>query len=144
MSKRSFVDTRDMQVMVDSYFEQCDDDKPLTVVGLAVHLGISRETLNVYATGEFDHQKREFDTGDNEGDGYSDILKRAKDMIEQDKLEKALIGKYNTAVSIFDLKNNHGYTDKIENSHKGTLGVADMTESEIDRRIAEALSKAEA
>ena len=53
--------------------------------------------------------------------------KDRKLIIEENKLEGMLSGDYNTAGVIFDLKNNHGHTDKVEHDHttKGDkIGVA--------------------
>ena len=45
---------------------------------------------------------------------YSATLKKVKDYIEKDKHQWALAGAYNTAFTIFDLKNNSNWKDKQE------------------------------
>ena len=43
--------------------------------------------------------------------------------IQRNKIERGLDGESNPAVSIFDLKNNHGWKDKLEAS----VGVTEMS-----------------
>ena len=42
-------------------------------------------------------------------------------MVEAEKLEKMLLGDYAASAGIFDLKNNHGYTDKQEVNQTGNV-----------------------
>ncbi|EAJ7248999.1 hypothetical protein AT776_07815 [Campylobacter coli] len=71
---------------------------PKTKVGLAVHLGISMQTLNEW--------KKDKDFGE--------IVSQAKQKCEMDILNHSLIGTYTPSVSMFLLKNQHGYVDKQE------------------------------
>ena len=48
-------------------------------------------------------------------DGYEEFfttIKKAKNKIQRNKLERGLDGDSNPAVTIFDLKNNHKYKDQ--------------------------------
>ncbi|EDC2909799.1 hypothetical protein HKW53_001580 [Campylobacter coli] len=71
---------------------------PKTKVGLAVHLGISMQTLN-----EWEKDK-----------DFGEIVANAKQKCEMDILNHSLIGTYTPSVSMFLLKNQHGYVDKQE------------------------------
>ncbi len=71
---------------------------PKTKVGLAVYLGISIQTL-----GEWEKDK-----------DFGEIVSQAKQKCEMDILNHSLIGTYTPSVSMFLLKNQHGYVDKQE------------------------------
>ncbi|EON2581367.1 terminase small subunit [Campylobacter coli] len=71
---------------------------PKTKVGLAVHLGITIQTL-----GEWEKDK-----------DFGEIVANAKQRCEMDILNHSLIGTYTPSVSMFLLKNQHGYVDKQE------------------------------
>lgn len=71
---------------------------PKTKVGLAVHLGITIQTLN-----EWEKDK-----------DFGEIVSQAKQKCEMDILNHSLIGTYTPSVSMFLLKNQHGYVDKQE------------------------------
>ena len=47
-------------------------------------------------------------------DEYGAVLEYAMSLIEDEKNRKMLKNQYNVAAAIFDLKNNHGWTDKQE------------------------------
>lgn len=99
---RKFKDFAELDQRIDAYLDA--DSSPKHLAGLAVALGVCRDTLSVYARGDYDTADAQF----------SDTIKRAKTWIEADKLSRALVGEYKPAVAIFDLKNNHGYADKRE------------------------------
>ncbi|WP_144670588.1 terminase small subunit [Campylobacter jejuni] len=71
---------------------------PKTKVGLAVYLGITIQTL-----GEWEKDK-----------DFGEIVSNAKQKCEMDILNHSLIGTYTPSVSMFLLKNQHGYVDKQE------------------------------
>ncbi|ECL9537766.1 terminase small subunit [Campylobacter jejuni] len=71
---------------------------PKTKVGLAVYLGITIQTL-----GEWEKDK-----------DFGEIVSQAKQKCEMDILNHSLIGTYTPSVSMFLLKNQHGYLDKQE------------------------------
>ena len=109
----------ELQSAIDVYFNECDNrvvqvysksaqelvsmssPMPYTIEGLCDVLVCERQTL-------LNYQKKE---GYEE---YFDTIKKAKIKIQRNKVERGLIGESNPAVSIFDLKNNHGYKDKTE------------------------------
>ncbi|EMN6031192.1 hypothetical protein WBT93_000256 [Campylobacter jejuni] len=71
---------------------------PKTKVGLAVYLGITIQTL-----GEWEKDK-----------DFGEIVSQAKQKCEMDILNHSLISTYTPSVSMFLLKNQHGYVDKQE------------------------------
>lgn len=115
-----------MQVKIDEYFASCEQGqvievfdrktqdvktvvrkRPLTIEGLAVHLGMTRTTLLNY-------------TGDPE---YVNTITRAKEKILSWKWETAWNGDVDPRVLQFDLKNNHGYKDESEHNIRQTTGA---------------------
>lgn len=118
---KMFGSVNELQQEIDKYFERCDgivtdemslkdilrDQVPYTIEGLSNAIGCDRDTLNNY-------EKKE---------GYEEYfgtIKKAKSKIQQNKIERGLLGMSHATVSIFDLKNNHGYVDKTEVKSEGS------------------------
>ncbi len=101
-----FESPEEMQDKIDQYFTECDDkDKPYTIMGLALSIGMCRETLCEYA----------------KNGTFSDIVKKAKLTVEKSVEERLFSG--NSTGSIFWLKNHAGYKDKQEMEHSGVQTV---------------------
>ena len=84
---------------IEKYFNDCDKkDKPYTMSGLALSLGIDRVTLIRYGNKEL----------------FATLIKNAKDRVQAQLEENALCGKGNPTFTIFNLKNNYGWVDKQE------------------------------
>jgi ribosomal protein S14 len=100
-----YTEPSKMEVAIDDYFTQCKaDDRPYTIMGLALALGMCRDTLCEYAkNGEF-----------------SDIVKNAKLKVELSVEERLFAG--NPTGCIFWLKNHAGYKDKHETELTGKDG----------------------
>ena len=82
---------------IDAYFKDCEKRKaPYTMSGLALALGIDRKTLINYA----------------ERDLFYALVKEAKDKVQKQLEENALANKSNATFTIFNLKNNYGWTDE--------------------------------
>jgi len=104
----------ELQNAIDEYFLLCDnrvqqvysaksdgvievlDPEPYTISGLALAMGIDRDTL-------LNYEKR---------DEYFGTIKSAKDKVHAD-VERRLMEKQATG-AIFNLKNNFGWRDKTE------------------------------
>ncbi|MCV3522814.1 DNA-packaging protein [Campylobacter lari] len=71
---------------------------PKTIESLAVFLGITTKTLSVW--------EKDADFGE--------LVQMAKQRCASSIIEHSLIGTYTPSVSMFLLKNNHGYVDKQE------------------------------
>lgn len=92
---------KDLMKKADEYFEDCDEKKrPYTVAGLCYFLGFA--------------DKCSFTDNEKRSDQFSYTIKRIRMKIEAYKNEKLLTSGNPTAGVIFDLKNNHGWTDKQE------------------------------
>lgn len=107
--KPKYWDSSDeLQDAINEYFNDCDKGKepiPYTIEGLCEVLECDRVTL-------LNYEKKP---------GYEEFfstIKKAKLKIQRNKLERGLMGKSNPALTIFDLKNNHGYKDKTEQEIK--------------------------
>lgn len=103
-------------------------DQIPSIAGLACELSISRETCHTWAK---DEDKPEF----------SDIVRDISQAQERRLLNGGLSGDFNPSIAKL-VMTKHGYTDKIETEHSGSINFTDLTEEDLDRRI-EALKSAE-
>ena len=95
-----FETVKQLETLIEAYFNNCDQEiKPYTITGLALWLDTSRETLINY------EERPEF----------FDTIKRAKQKCENWVEEGALMNRINPTSAIFNLKNNYGWKDKVEN-----------------------------
>ena len=96
---RLYNNVEDMQKDINNYFSHCDKKNiPYTMSGLAYALNMSRQSLINYFN----------------KDEFFDTIKSARQKVEQQLEENALIGKANSVFTIFNLKNNFGWKDVIE------------------------------
>lgn len=110
---RSFINDEQLYAHCQDYFRLwAEQTRPLTVIGLCVFLDVTRETFAKYLRGEYD----------TDTERYSDTLVKAKEYIENDKLEKTMLGVYKHQIAIFDLINNHGYVNKVEQTVRNAPG----------------------
>lgn len=106
-----FLTEQDLKKALESYFNWAiENEKPLTMARLVAHLDVTKDTFSSYKNGKYD----------NDENCYSDLIEKARTLVEADKVENMLLGKYNATSAIFDLKNNHGYKDKIETENTNT------------------------
>jgi hypothetical protein len=124
---RSFKSIKDLEDRANEYLTEAEgQDEPTTMAGLAVACGVSKDTLNVYAKGTYDT--------DNEK--YSVAVRMIKTRIEAHKLKMGLMGKTNAAMTMFDLRNNHGYADKTQVETKVVEERTSLTDIELARGLA--------
>lgn len=103
---KAFNSPDELDKLIDKYKIHCEETNDIfTLIGLCVFIGINKDTLTEYS----------------KMDGYSVTHKKALSLAEQALVNGSLTGKYNAAVSIFMLKNNHGYKDKQETEHSGQV-----------------------
>lgn len=102
---------------VEAYFDECEQkEKPPTIAGISYFLGFcDKQSFSRYA----------------EFEGFSITVKRARLRIEAFKNEMLMDRANATAGVIFDLKNNHGWSDKLE--------TTDATPEEIGRQVKAAM-----
>lgn len=96
-----FNDVKEVEEKINAYFNYCEEkEKPYTMSGLAYYLGISRQTLVNYSN----------------QDQFFYTIKKARDRVQMQLEENALSNKANPTFTIFNLKNNFDWKDKIEHS----------------------------
>ena len=133
---KAFKSADELKKRINSYIkERTADQRPMTMAGLAAHLEVCKDTLCEYQNGVYDIPGQE---------EYSEAIKKARTYIEADKLEQGLLNKHNATITIFDLKNNHGYADKHEMAGAGgePLVPESRTDIEVARWLAFKLEKA--
>lgn len=115
---RAFKSVEEVEEKINAYFNYCEEkEKPYTMSGLAYYLGISRQTLVNYSN----------------QDQFFDTIKKARDRVQMQLEENALSNKANPTFTIFNLKNNFDWKDKIEHSsseveniNKNVSNIADL------------------
>lgn len=118
MKPKKFSTVFDLEIAIDMYFMDCDERKVLyTVEGLACALDMDRRTLLRYGENETHAE-------------FNPVIKRAKRRILQNLVERALSGKSDRVITIFNLKNNFGYVDKTET--ESTFRVDPVAQSTLN------------
>ena len=115
---RAFKSVEEVEEKINAYFNYCEEkEKPYTMSGLAYYLGIDRKTLLNYSKNE----------------EYFHTIKKARDKVQMQLEENALSNKSNPTFTIFNLKNNFDWKDKIEHSsseveniNKNISNIADL------------------
>ena len=111
-----YSSVEDMKKIIDKYFEMCDEkEKPYTMSGLAYALDMDRRSLLNYSKDE----------------KFFPTIKKAREKVEQQLEENALMGKANSTFTIFNLKNNYGWRDTVEVKNDSELSKLDELLGEI-------------
>ena len=98
---KAFKSVKEVEEKINAYFNYCEEkEKPYTMSGLAYYLEVSRQTLVNYSN----------------QDQFFDTIKKARDRVQMQLEENALSNKANPTFTIFNLKNNFDWKDKIEHS----------------------------
>ena len=93
-----FKSVEEVEEKINAYFKYCEDkDKPYTMSGLAYYLDVDRKTLLNYSKDE----------------DFFHTIKKARDRVQMQLEENALLNKGNPTFTIFNLKNNFDWKDKI-------------------------------
>ena len=96
---KAFKNVGEVEKKINAYFNYCEEkEKPYTMSGLAYYLEVSRQTLVNYSN----------------KDEYFDTIKKARDRVQMQLEENALSNKANPTFTIFNLKNNFDWKDKME------------------------------
>lgn len=144
--RRKLDNIAKLQANIDTWLEDCKrEDIPPTKSGLCLMLGISKDTLARYLA-DTGAQSTVYQPDPISGELHpvtaADCLKRALLAVEHALEIRMMTGKSNVAGVIFDLKNNHGYTDKSETTSTQTITKTTDT-TDIDTRIKELLERQE-
>jgi len=115
---------------IDAYFEECDRtvrtvvigkrtaevSRPYTMVGLALYLGIHKDTLYEWLKGKYPCKEKKAQKQ------VTDSLARAKMKIETSLLERSLTGELESRTATLIL-GKMGYANKQEVEHSGGVSV---------------------
>lgn len=130
--EKKFQTAEDLENAVNSYFIWCDEQreivtdskgntkvvaKPYTITGLCVYIGITRDTFISYSKDPV----------------LENVIAMAKLRVENYIEENSLNGKVNPIMSIFNLKNNFGWVDRVEVNNSQSVEVLDA--SDIKRML---------
>lgn len=116
-------DYEEFEKEVLNYIEQCElSDEPITISGLAVYMKIGRTTLWRYA----------------EREKFKSLMEFFKERVMMCLENETLKGNLNPTMAIFSLKNNFGWTDKVQtvNENKNTnanIDCSKLTDEQIDK-----------
>lgn len=112
--KRKFATADELREAVDDYFNiKLAENCPFTITGLALHLGISRQTL-------LNYEKKY------PGTEYAEIIEEAKLRIEEFVEECLFRNRIPTSGVIFNLKNNFNWREKQEIDCSGEMKVTKL------------------
>ena len=127
-----YADVATLSAKMNEYFAYCDSQtktyetkngppktsyKPYTIIGLCNYLGIDRKTLCEY-------EKME---------KFCNAVKAAKAKCEAWLEEHAINGETQPLVSMFSLKNNYGWKDKIDIETTVNVNLCESIQSARDR-----------
>jgi len=124
---RLYEDAKSFEDAVEVYFASCEvEEKRPTLSGLSYAMGFSdRESFVGY---------------EDYGDEFSRTVKMTRLRIEDDRWQQLLNKDKFTPGVIFDLKNNHGWKDKVHNEHTGKNGEPIQMEMKPSDRLKELLN----
>lgn len=118
--------TPELLALAHDYVENCPD-KIHSIEGLADHIGITRKTVYEWIK---DPEKSDFCYI------YDTVLKKQGKTL----INKGLDGEFNATITKLMLT-KHGYSDKIETEHSGSLDINQMSDDDLDRRITSLMNK---
>ena len=123
---KAFNSVKELENKIKKYFEYCDkESKPYTMSGLAYYLDVDRKTIVNYTKDE----------------DYFPTIKRARDKVQMQLEENALMNISNSTFTIFNLKNNFDWKDKIETNtenfeqiNKSLHNIANLINNPVENR----------
>ena len=111
-----YTSVEKMEKDIKNYFINCDKNKiPYTMSGLAYSLDMDRKSLLNYSKDE----------------KFFHTIKKAREKVEQQLEENALMGKANSTFTIFNLKNNFNWKDAVEVDNSNAINKLDEILREI-------------
>ena len=130
---RAFNSVEELEGKINDYFEYCNkENKPYTMSGLAYYLDVDRKTIVNY-------------TKDEE---YFPTIKRARDRVQMQLEENALMNISNSTFTIFNLKNNFDWKDRIETNtenfeqiNESLHNIANLINNPVEDRTEDSISE---
>ena len=127
-----FKSVEEVEEKINAYFKYCEDkDKPYTMSGLAYYLDVDRKTIVNYTKDE----------------DYFPTIKKARDRVQMQLEENALLNKSNPTFTIFNLKNNFDWKDKIETNtenfeqiNKSLHNIANLINNPVEDRTEDSIN----
>lgn len=106
---QSFESPEEVIEMYDKYKQYTiDNDLPIHIYWFAEFCDVCVDTINVYWSWDYDKEEQQLK--------YSSAIKKVKDNIVADKLNRLEKGKGSTVWIIFSLKNSHWWADRNDNN----------------------------
>ena len=129
---RTFNSVEELEEKINKYFEYCNkENKPYTMSGLAYYLDVDRKTIVNYTKDE----------------DYFPTIKKARDRVQMQLEENALLNKSNPTFTIFNLKNNFDWKDKIETNtenfeqiNKSLHNIANLINNPVEDRTEDSIN----
>ena len=130
---RAFNSVEELESKIKDYFEYCNKEKkPYTMSGLAYYLDVDRKTIVNY-------------TKDEE---YFPTIKKARDRVQMQLEENALMNISNSTFTIFNLKNNFDWKDKIETNtenfeqiNESLHNIANLINNPVEDRTEDSINE---
>ena len=130
---RAFNSVEELESKINDYFEYCNkENKPYTMSGLAYYLDVDRKTIVNY-------------TKDEE---YFPTIKKARDRVQMQLEENALMNISNSTFTIFNLKNNFDWKDRIETNtenfeqiNESLHNIANLINNPVEDRTKDSISE---
>ena len=135
----SITDPDELYDTLEAYFDKCDSTPitrqhvtgkgitlvttptPYTMAGLALAIGISRETLNQYRHTNHPWAAEKPDLAKK----FSDILTHARQRIEVQNLTHAMVGCYDSKIASLNLSSNYKYSTSTDVKLEGSVTLED-------------------
>ena len=127
-----FKSVEEVEEKINAYFKYCEDkDKPYTMSGLAYYLDVDRRTIVNYTKEE----------------EFFPAIKKARDRVQMQLEENALLNKGNPTFTIFNLKNNFDWKDRIETNtenfeqiNKSLHNIANLINNPVEDRTEDSIN----
>lgn len=130
---RAFNSVEELESKIKDYFDYCNkENKPYTMSGLAYYLDVDRKTIVNY-------------TKDEE---YFPTIKKARDRVQMQLEENALMNISNSTFTIFNLKNNFDWKDRIETNtenfeqiNESLHNIANLINNPVEDRTEDSINE---
>ncbi len=119
-------DPAQVENRINAYFDYCEDnDRKPNIIGMANWLGVSRDTIATWKTGEY------------RGDTHSAIIKKAISALEEMWVDYMMDGKVNPGSGIFIGKNHFQYRDEQNITITPNQQITDISAEDVAAKYQE-------